>query len=247
MLTHYLQDKVLSICIYEEGFEYCKIINKKPTSIKYFNLEAKNTTHFFEQFSEIILKEVFNEQFDLVDLNFVSKQFSLIPDEYFDGKLIRDIYSHSTFYTMYDALRYNNISAGIKVVYKYSDDIEFFLQKKFSNIRIVHSSFRTVENIISQQIDGLFLVLHQNTVEFLLIDGLKLKLYTIEEYASNKEIWYHINNIFNQLQTRKTVYLTGNNNKVTTKLLFLNGKGLDARRLYNDIQLSDLFPFIYFN
>ncbi len=247
MFPHYLQDKVLSICINTNGFDYCKIINKKPTIVKHFQLEAQNTTHFFELFSEIVNKELANEQFDLVDLNFISKQFSLIPDKYFEGKSLKDIFANSTFYTMYNALRYNNISNDIKVVYKYQDDIEFFMQKQFSNVRIVHSSFRTIQNIVSQHNDGLFLILHQNMAEFLLIDNTKIVLYTMEEYTTNREIWYYINNIFQQTQQKKTVYLVGNNNKVTTKLLFLNGKGLDARRLHNDIQLSELFPFIYFN
>jgi len=186
--------------------------------------------------------------FDFVDVSFVNKKFSLIPNEYFTSKELLPQFKLSNHLFKSEFLRFNvlpNLSHSV-LVFNYDENIEYYLMNKFENVRIIHSGVRSISNFKSNNEEYVQLVLHKSDIEILAYKKGALQLYTIEDYSSYDDILYHVINIKNQLDmtNESRVVLLGNHPQIFNIANHLIKNKVSAKLGFQDNKENALFALI---
>jgi len=186
----------LSILFHENGFFY---ITKKDKTTNYESVIYQNNANFLENIKKKIdeIKEL-QDIFDNVEVVFHNNLFTVVPNAYFDEQNIENYLQLNASIQPNDPFRYNvDLTNKCVVAFSYLEELERFLEKKYSRIRYFHSLFKFMENLNQQKLDVEFhLNFYKNSFEMVSFKNNQLFLINTFQFTTQQEILSYLDTIF---------------------------------------------------
>ncbi|MBN2519636.1 MAG: DUF3822 family protein [Bacteroidales bacterium] len=203
----------LSLQISMDGFCYAihNSINKKYIALKYIPFPPNISDEvIYEKIEEVLNKEEFLKQnYKTVKSIYLSPKYTLIPDEFFNEKSIKEFYELNHYLSDLDEIHYNQInSLNAKLIFSIPSQIGNSLYNNFQKIKYFHHATTLISNTLKNQLKGpvIRLNVNDNFFDLLIINENKLKLHNTFLYKTSNDIAYYLMYSLNSLNidTAKT-------------------------------------------
>ena len=203
--TYYL---ILEISM--TSYRYCimDIIRKQYVAIVHKNFEKTITLYnYLKKLKSFIKDDVYlNKNYKKVDLIFFNNKFTLIPDEFFDKKMLKQYFKFNNILNEHEEIHFNKIKqAKLSNVFTIPSDITTYLVNQFPEIRFLHQGTPLIEYYTENTkeskstIPTVILNIYKSSFEFSAVQSGKLLYYNYFKYKTDDDLVYFILNTFNQL------------------------------------------------
>jgi len=192
----------LSIQFSLDGFSFCifhKDLKTYTTLYDYSFEELNNTPQkLLENITSIFNdEELLQKKFDSVDVSHINELSTLVPKALFDEKKLSDYLAYNTKIYRHDYFEYDEIeNHDIVTVYIPYVNINNFLIDKFGGFNYRHYSNILIENLLGiykfSLIPQIFVHVHNNHFELVVIADKKLQLYNTFTFSSKEDFIYYI-------------------------------------------------------
>lgn len=192
----------LSIQFSLDGFSFC-IFNKDLntyTALYDYSFEELNNTpqKLLENITSVFNDEgLLQNKYDSVDVSHINELSTLVPKPLFDENKLSTYLSYNTKIYRHDYFEYDEIeNHDIMNVYIPYVNINNFLIDKFGGFNYRHYSNILIESLLGiykfSLIPQIFVHVHDNHFELVVIADKKLQLYNTFTYSSKEDYIYYI-------------------------------------------------------
>lgn len=199
-----MSNKKLSILLQKGGFSFCVLNDEQLVHSAHVRFENTADKSYSELVSEHFNKQLYlNQKYNQVSIAFLSNQFNLVPNEYFESEsdpqkwleFNADVYED-------DQIQYGNLSShDAKLVYAFPKELEEYLRKKFKDFDLKNASEIFINSFQIETEDAqAFINIHLNQIEILIFKDQKLYFYNLFDVETKEDIVYYILNTFEQLE-----------------------------------------------
>ena len=198
----------LIIEISTNAYRYCimDIIRKHYVAIVYKNFEKEITpNNYLKNIKSFIKDDVYlNKNYKKVDLIFFNNKFTLIPDEFFDKKMLKQYFKFNNILSEHEEIHFNKIKrAQLSNVFTIPSDITTYLVNQFPEIRFLHQGTPLIEyyteNTKDSVVPTVIFNIYKSSFEFAAVQSGNLLYYNYFKYKTDDDLIYFILNTFNQL------------------------------------------------
>lgn len=195
-----MSSKNLSILFRKDGFSFCVLRNGEIIHSDSVEVDTEHTE--FQEFKKIFDANLYLQQtYAKVDAALLTNRFNLVPEEIFESDPDAQKWLEFNAEVFENDVVQSEIAGhGARIVYAVPGDLKKLMHDRFGEVEIKNASQVFIGEITAEDDNPqVFVNVHADVIEILLLKDKKLFFYNIFDTKTREDVVYYILNTFKQL------------------------------------------------